>query len=195
VGSHASPSNDDAATVLDAIRKLVRFLRLADSEAQATTGLSAAQLYILHQLAERPASSVAELARRTLTDPSSASTVVERLVRRGMVRRIRARDDARRVEIRLTPIGERILRNAPRAPQERIAQRVQALPAVRRGELLRALAVLVETVGAEDQPPRMLFEDEPALPRRSRSAAVTERRRPGAGRRSTAGDLAWSPRT
>jgi DNA-binding MarR family transcriptional regulator len=210
VGSHESAGADDAVAILDAIRKVVRFLRLADSDAQAITGLSAAQLFVLHQLVERQARSVAELAERTLADPSSVSTVVERLVRRGMVRRMRSRDDARRVELRVTPIGMRIMRCAPSAPQERIARRVQALPAAKRGELIRALAVLVETIGADELPARMFFEDEPARARRSRAAAAlagtespaglrTQRR----GRRRIGGrrelevpdgrDAGWSP--
>ena len=105
MGSHAPDATRDAAAVLEAVRRLVRFLRLAEADAQAATGLSAAQLFILRQLADQPASSLAELAERTLTDPSSVSSVVDRLVRRGLVRRHRPRSDARRVELRLTAIS------------------------------------------------------------------------------------------
>ena len=169
MGSHVSPTADEVGDILAAIRKLVRFLRLADREAESTTGLSAAQLYVLHCLAEQPAGSLAELAQRTLTDPSSVSTVVERLVRRGMVKRARSRDDLRRQEIRLTPIGQRIVRSSPRVPQRIMIENLTAMPADKRGEIARALARLLVAIGAENVPPRMLFEDEPASSRRGRA--------------------------
>ena len=58
MGAHESAespagASGDVATVLDAIRRLVRFLRLAEREAQAVTGLSAAQLFVLYPLAQR----------------------------------------------------------------------------------------------------------------------------------------------
>ena len=152
----------DAATVLDSIRRLVRFLRLADTNAQAATGLSASQLYVLHDLYERPAASLDELAQRILTDPAAVSSVVDRLVRRGMVKRTRS-------ELRLTPIGARVVRNAPHAPQQAIVHGIEQLPDAHRDELTRALGTLVTTIGADGVPARMLFEDEPTNARRSRA--------------------------
>jgi DNA-binding MarR family transcriptional regulator len=172
VGSHAPDATRDAAAVLEAVRRLVRFLRLAEADAQAATGLSAAQLFILRQLADQPASSLAELAERTLTDPSSVSSVVDRLVRRGLVRRHRPRSDARRVELRLTAIGGRVVRTAPATPQESIAHGVSALPEGSRAEVVRSLELLLQSIGADAMLPRMLFEDEPVKPRRSTSRAT-----------------------
>ena len=74
---------DDATAVLGSLRRIVRFLRLADREAEAACEVSAAQLFVLHTLAAEPAASVHALAARTLTDPSSVSTVVAR----GLVQR------------------------------------------------------------------------------------------------------------
>jgi DNA-binding MarR family transcriptional regulator len=143
-----------------ALRRLVRYLRLADREAEASVGLSAAQAFVLRSLAAAPAHSLAELASRTLTDQSSVSTVVAKLVARGLVVRKIAATDRRRAELRLTASGERMARAAPRSPQPRIAEAVRALAPARRAELVRALEGLVESLGAHQLPPRMLFEDE-----------------------------------
>lgn len=163
----------DIAAVMDALRKVVRFLRLADREAEATTGLSAAQLFILHSLAEAPSESMSELAERTMTDPSSVSTVIDRLVRRGLVKRIRSREDLRRFTLRLSPIGQRVIRTAPRAPQELIAKSLAALPSAERTVVLRGLETLIHAIGANETPPKMLFEDEPTVARRSSRARRT----------------------
>jgi DNA-binding MarR family transcriptional regulator len=150
-----------------ALRRIVRFLRLADREAEAAVGLSAAQLFVLDSLAKQPASSLAELAERTLTDQSSVSTVVTKLVARRLVTRKRAPDDRRRAELRVTAAGAKLARSAPRVPQARIMEIVREMTSRRRSELVRSLDGFVRAIGAAEVTPRMLFEDEPAGARRS----------------------------
>jgi DNA-binding MarR family transcriptional regulator len=143
-----------------ALRRIVRMLRLADSEAQAGHDLSAAQLFVLHALSHRPAASLAELAAHTLTDQSSVSTVVAKLVARKLVSRTTAKADRRRSELRLTAAGEKVVLSAPRVPQTLIVDAVTAMPAKHRRELVRGLETLVSKVGANAVEPRMLFEDD-----------------------------------
>ena len=150
-----------------ALRRIVRLLRLADREAEAAHGLSAAQLFVLHSLWSEPARSLGDLAARTLTDQSSVSTVVARLVERRLVARSQSKSDRRRSELRLTPAGERIVRAAPRMPQTQIAEVIAAMPDRRRSELVRSIEGFASAIGANEMSPRMLFEDEP--PRRARS--------------------------
>jgi DNA-binding MarR family transcriptional regulator len=162
MGSHASA---EPAAVMVALRRIVRYLRIADREVEAALGLSAAQLFVLHSLADEPARSLAELAERTLTDQSSVSTVVARLVQRKLVVR-RPGADRRRAEIRLAPAGQRMVLAAPRAPQIQIIAALRAMPVVRRRRVVDALEHLAAAIGASEVAPRMLFEDEPAGRRR-----------------------------
>lgn len=157
----------DAAAVLDALRRMVRFLRLADRHAEARHGLSAAQLFVLRSLEGSGVRSLGELAERTLTDQSSVSIVVTRLVARGLVARRPARDDRRRTELLLTPRGRAALARAPDVAQLKIVDAVTAMPAAARRRSIDALESLVRAVGADRVAPRMLFTDEPA-PRRRR---------------------------
>jgi MarR family transcriptional regulator, organic hydroperoxide resistance regulator len=166
----------DEGAVLVALRRIVRFLRLADRDAEAACGLSSAQLFVLTTLASAPALSLAELASRALTDPSSISTVVARLVERGYVARRVGRSDRRRVELRLTAAGARTVLAAPRMPQARIISAIQAMPAARRGELVRVIEAFAGAIGANEVAPRMLFEDE-AKPRRVQVSSTKALRR------------------
>jgi DNA-binding MarR family transcriptional regulator len=143
-----------------ALRRIVRFLRLADREAEAAVGLSAAQLFVLRTLASAPGSSLAQLAEHTLTDQSSVSTVVSKLVARRLVARRLAAGDRRRAELRLTIAGERVVAAAPRMPQTRITEAVRTMSAAERANLVRALEGLASAIGADELAPRMLFEDE-----------------------------------
>src|SRR4051812_24634939 len=113
-------SDTDVKQVLDAIRRLVRSLRVASRAAEKNVGLTAAQLFVMHHLASGPAPSLNELASRTLTHQSSASVVVTKLVSRGLIARTRSASDARRQELSLTPAARKLLRKAPHAAQDRL---------------------------------------------------------------------------
>ncbi len=113
----------EARALLDALRAVARELRLAEGRGRAT-GLPPAQLRTLRELADRPAASLADLAERTHTDPSSASVVVQRLVERGLVVRADAQADRRRTELRLTAAGRAL---ASRAPGDAVARVAGAL--------------------------------------------------------------------
>src|SRR4051812_3413652 len=111
----------EATAVMNALRRIVRMIRLAESTSH---DLSAAQRYVLHSLASAPASSVAELAGRTLTDQSSVSTVVAKLVAKQLVARTPSSTDRRRAELRLTAAGARVVKRSPVLPQTRIIEAV-----------------------------------------------------------------------
>ncbi len=151
-----------------ALRRIVRLFRLADREAEGQYGLSAAQMFVLHVLWQEPAMSLAEVATRTLTDQSSVSSVVAKLVEKKLVSKKPA-TDRRRAELRLTAKGEHIVRTAPRLPQVHALDVIAAMPAKQRTQLVRSFEAFASAIGANEMAPRMLFEDEPARRTRSRT--------------------------
>jgi len=158
----------DSQRVLDAIRRLVRHLRVADRAAQSELGLSSAQLFVLSELGKTPAISLGELADRTHTDQSSVSVVVARLVEAGLVQRERAGEDARRLELSLTRAGRGVVQKAPGVMQEEIVQAVDRMPATEQKRFADSFNRLLDDIGAEGKPP-MLFEDEKPKPRKKKS--------------------------
>jgi DNA-binding MarR family transcriptional regulator len=148
-----------ASAALVALRRIVRSLRLADREVEAACGLSVAQLFVLHQLDHESALSIAEIADRTLTDPSSVSTVVARLVEDGLVLRERSRTDRRRAQLKLSVKGKRVALRAPRVPQLAMIEAIREMTPKARTELVRSLERLASAIGANAVEPRMLFED------------------------------------
>lgn len=70
--------------------------------------LSAHQASILDHLDEEDSTPVGELARHMGVTPGTMSIAVDRLERKGYVRRARDQEDARRVGLTLTPAGSRI---------------------------------------------------------------------------------------
>src|SRR5262245_39980439 len=95
----------DVNDVLESIRQIVRSLRVASRASERDVGLSAAQLLVLQQLGSGMALSLNDLAARTQTHQSSTSVVVAKLVSRGLIKRSRAKEDGRQINLVLTPAG------------------------------------------------------------------------------------------
>jgi DNA-binding MarR family transcriptional regulator len=76
-------------------------------------GLSGAQAWILCELARVPSLGVTDLARRMSVHQSTASQLVEKLVRSGYVERAAHSGDRRRVSLRLTRRGLSLTRRLP----------------------------------------------------------------------------------
>jgi DNA-binding MarR family transcriptional regulator len=168
---------DPTRDVLDAVRHLVRALRLSHHEAERRVGLSAAQLFVLQTLAENEPLSLKEVAARTATDQSSVSVVVGRLVEGGLVRRRRSRSDGRRVDLSLTAKARTVLEKGPPLVAQRIlVDAVEALSAPERARLSRLLGKVVASMGAGAGTPGMFFEAPPG----ARGPEKKRRRRNGA---------------
>ena len=148
----------DSRQVMDGLRRLVRELRTASIAAERMTDLSGAQLFVLRILVREPGLGITRLAARTLTDQSSVSVVVAKLVARKLVKRGQAPDDARRLVLLPTAAGIRLAATGPDPAQERLfAGLARLTPAVRR-RLARDLAQWTAAIGIDDQTPDMFFE-------------------------------------
>jgi DNA-binding MarR family transcriptional regulator len=145
--------------VIDHIRRLERGLRLIARDVEASTGASAAQLFALEQLAAGGPLALQELAARTLTDRSSVSVVVDRLVSAGLAARSTSRVDRRRAEVRITAAGRRALAAAPTPPTQRLLAAVGTLSPSARRALGAGLGRLNAALGFDEPRPSMLFEE------------------------------------
>lgn len=122
---------------------------------ESSTGISGAQLFVLRTLADRPKPvSVNELAELTLTHQSTVSGVVARLAERRLVKRTRAADDARRVEIVITARGAKLAAEAPSTAQTQIVRGIATLAPEHRAILADALEawLVASGLGTDDAP-------------------------------------------
>jgi DNA-binding MarR family transcriptional regulator len=168
MGANSSPrrrrtstpkAEQDVRRILDAMRIIVRQLRLSASSAERQLGISGAQLFVLEELSRDDPASINDLARRTHTDQSSVSTVVSRLLDQKLVTRTPSTEDARRVEVRLTPKGRTLLRRALPTAQQDLIRALSELPASDRVRLAKALTSVVGSMAAGGEAAPMFFED------------------------------------
>ncbi len=135
--------------VVNALRRIVRAIRLSSGEAERKLGITGAQLFVLQQLAEQSPLSVGELAARTLTDQSSVSVVISRLCARKLVTRKAAPTDGRRVELSVTSAGRAALRKAPKLAQTRLIVALRKVPKAELRVVKRVLEDVAREMGSE----------------------------------------------
>jgi DNA-binding MarR family transcriptional regulator len=167
----AGRAEDHIDTIVNSLRRITQALRLSSSVVQDKLGISGAQLFVLQQLADHPASSLRELQDRTFTDQSSVSVVVSRLVGSGHVARKRSKVDARRLELNLTGTGRATVRKAPPLAQTQLMTTLRAVPAAELGVTAVVLERVARDVDMSSGKPQMFFEPPPAKSGRRRRRA------------------------
>jgi DNA-binding MarR family transcriptional regulator len=70
--------------------------------------ITAAQFIILVRLSEEDMSSASGLCRRVSYDPGAMTRMIDRLEKKGLVRRVRRADDRRKVDLELTAEGKAV---------------------------------------------------------------------------------------
>jgi len=152
--------NRDIARAMNAVRSIVRALRINTRAIELKMGISLAQLFVLQQLAERSASSLNELAERTATHQSSVSVVVRRLVERGYVSRTSSTADKRRIEIEVTGSGRALLAEAPTTIQMQLMTALSSMGTADQSMLADLLERWLHEAKIDIATPPMLGEDE-----------------------------------
>ena len=130
-------------------RYQIRIFLNGSEEAARNAGLEPQQYQLLLALRGLPlgrAASIRELAERMQLRHHSVVELVDRLERRLLLRRERARSDRRQVIVHLTPRGEKIL---TRLARQRIAELRTAAPA-----LVRALTTIIRSTQEAAAPGR-----------------------------------------
>jgi len=149
----------DAEHIVVGLRRIVRALEVYSHEVRRDFGLTAPQLWALKTLARRGPLTTGELAQALLVHQSSTSLLIQRLERRGLVRRVRQKDDRRFVRVELTDRGASLAAEAPAAAQGRLLHGLEAMPARHVRQIRRAIDELVTVMEAEDLDARFFFSD------------------------------------
>lgn len=169
-GARSEVHRKEVTAVVNGLRRIVRALHRSHRLAEQRFELSAAQLLVLQRLAEVRSLSVNELANRTFTHQSTVSVVVTRLVGRGLVRRTRADDDARRAELALTASGRVLLQRAMSSALAQLIDALDAMPTSRLRLIGGCLDGVVDALGVSAEPPGMFFEETSVFDGASRSS-------------------------
>lgn len=132
-----------AAHVMDTIPLVMRYIR---SNVQSETGdlPSIAQIRVLSCLTNNPGSSLSEVARYLSVTKATASTMIGRMVDRGLVERFEDPKERRCVILHATILGKETYLTAKQNAQKAVEKILEKLTAEQRTKVLEAMVLLGE---------------------------------------------------
>lgn len=151
------PSNEDLPVSKSWSYEVLKKFRLIFKEVQqhsqwveTNCGVSSAQLWAMWELSKRPGLRVTELAKAMCIHQSTASNLLEKLARKGLVKRERPSEDRRTVSLFLTEAGFEVLGKSPLPAQGILQHALFNLPEETLHSLSDNLDSLIEKMGVTD---------------------------------------------
>lgn len=133
--------------IADELRPVVLRLTRELRHETERLGITARQVTLLWLIRKSPGLSLRDLAALERISPPALSGHVDRLERAGLVERVRSDEDRRRVGLRLTPPGERMLRRVRARRNTHLADRLGRLEASELAAVEAALPALRRLTG------------------------------------------------
>lgn len=137
---------------LKRFRLIFKAVQQHSQRVEAQSGVSSAQLWAMWELSKTPGMRVTELAKAMSIHQSTASNLLEKLVKKGLVERLRDNLDQRAVSLRLSASGLAILQQATAQghPRGLLQQALFMLPEPVLTAITRDLDVLISEMGIAD---------------------------------------------
>jgi len=143
--SRSAPDGAVVDAVLTASRTLIAVAERSLGAAAEDTTL--AQYRALVVLASRGPQRMVDLARALDVTPPTAGRMCDRLLRKGLIRRHRARADRREVLVSVTPAGRNVVDHATARRRELLAEILGRLPARQQAAVAAALQAFADAAG------------------------------------------------
>jgi DNA-binding MarR family transcriptional regulator len=128
--------------ILDQLSPLIARQRKALVQQGCFRQVSSTQLHVLYMLVSGGDLPMGGLAEQLDVSLPNVTGIVERLVERGLVERIRPADDRRIVEVRITAAGREILDEIDLVKRQEMAKVIDRLTPVQQERALRAFTDL-----------------------------------------------------
>jgi DNA-binding MarR family transcriptional regulator len=182
--SRNAPDEAVVDAVLTASRTLIAVAERSLGAAAEETTL--AQYRALVVLASRGPQRLVDLARALAVTPPTAGRMCDRLLRKGLIKRHRARADRREVLVSVTSAGREVVDHATERRRELLAEILGRLPARQQAAVAAALEAFAEAAGeVPDSQWPAGTSPEPASPAAASPLAATPVAGRAAGSRGT----------
>ena len=133
----ASDRNDDQEIRLT-IQRLARRIRSMQSDETVTEG----QRSVLFALSNNGAQTLSSLSEHERVTPPSMNRTINALVKAGLVTRVGAEDDGRKISIDLSPAGRTFIAETKRKRDAWFTKQLAALPPAQRTIVDQAATIL-----------------------------------------------------
>ena len=135
--------------VLVSLRQIIRAIGLYSKKLSKESGLTGPQLILMRSIKELGKVTIRQLSAHTNVSPATATTILDRLERNGLVVRVRSTTDKRKVHANLTEKGELLLSTAPLPLQEDFVNKYNGLDEWEQSLLLSSVQRIASMMNAE----------------------------------------------
>lgn len=160
----SSLGSDYGEQILINLRRIMQAISLHSRTLVKQVGLTGPQLVFLKAVDKGGELSMGAIAKSISLSQATATGILERMVRRGLVTRQRSSSDKRRVMIRITPKGEAILAQAPPLMQASFLDQLDSLEEWEQTMILSALQRIVSMMDATEFKVAPIFAPDPFDP-------------------------------
>lgn len=140
----------DVIDTLQQFRIILAAVRHHFHDLETVCGISGAQMWMLWVIAQTPGITVSRLSDALSVHVSTASSLLHKLTRAGLVESLRNTADRRVVNLRLTAQGRALLARAPGPATGLIPQALASLPPDLLARLHEDLAILIRHMDRVD---------------------------------------------
>jgi len=141
---------DRIVSSLIALRRIVRSTELFGKEIRQITGVTPTQFRVLQIINEQGLVTAKTISTRMRVSQGTVTSLVDKLVRDGLVVRQKSALDRRQAEITLTDAGRDVLVNAPDPLQQRFVRKFAAMQDWEQAMLVASLERVATMLDAED---------------------------------------------
>ncbi|PLX87300.1 MAG: MarR family transcriptional regulator [Desulfuromonas sp.] len=134
--------------ILQALRRIIRAVDIHSHKLSSLHNITGPQLACLMAIKEEAPISSSHLAKKVYLSPSTVVGIVDRLEEKNLVKRNRDSKDRRLVHLLMTPLGEKLVDEAPSLLQETLANSLVELPEIEQVSITLALEKLVDLMEA-----------------------------------------------
>lgn len=135
--------------VLIALRRVIRAADLHSRQLIKCSGLTTPQILLLQALKQDGEMPVGALAQRINLSQATVTTILDRMEKKNLVRRVRSQRDKRKVYINLTDDGVTTLRDAPMPLQSSFINQFEALADWEQSLIMSALQRVAHMMDAD----------------------------------------------
>jgi DNA-binding MarR family transcriptional regulator len=135
--------------VLVSLRQIIRAIDLHSKKLSKECGLTGPQLILMRSIKALGKVTIRQLSNHTNVSPATTTTILDRLERNCLVKRVRSTTDKRKVHANLTEKGALLLDSAPLPLQESFINKLQSLEEWEQSLLLSSVQRIACMMNAE----------------------------------------------
>lgn len=138
--------NSDEFTIFSILHRLIKGVDIYSDNLKRTLGLTSSQLSCLLVVGDSDSISQNRLSQKVSLSPSMITGIVDQLEKRGLVSRLRNKEDRRILQISLTEEGKEVLKSSPLTFQKKLTESLKKLTKDERNQIQSGLNRLLGIV-------------------------------------------------